>query len=223
MTLLMTELEVRLPDRRSASSFSTSKKPMAEVSCIMDNGRSREIVVPVRVGRLLMTDAIALPLPEEEAFDAIHALEGKICFAQLTEMLSRRDYAVLEARERLLNYGYREFEIDAALSKAINVRFLDDCRFATYFISERIRRGWGRRKIEIELKRKGVDASDLPGYPEDFFSDDDELDRAIELLSRKSIPSVRPQEKLIRHLMAKGFSYSVSAEAARRRLSSDTL
>ena len=204
MTLLMTELEVRLPDRRSASSFSTSKKPMAEVSCIMDNGRSREIVVPVRVGRLLMTDAIALPLPEEEAFDAIHALEGKICFAQLTEMLSRRDYAVLEARERLL-------------------RFLDDCRFATYFISERIRRGWGRRKIEIELKRKGVDASDLPGYPEDFFSDDDELDRAIELLSRKSIPSVRPQEKLIRHLMAKGFSYSVSAEAARRRLSSDTL
>ena len=213
MTLLMTELEVRLPDRRSASSFSTSKKPMAEVSCIMDNGRSREIVVPVRVGRLLMTDAIALPLPEEEAFDAIHALEGKICFAQLTEMLSRRDYAVLEARERLLNYGYREIEIDAALSKAIDVRFLDDSRFATYFISERIRRGWGRRKIEIELKRKGVDAN----------SDDDELDRAIELLSRKSIPSVRPQEKLIRHLMAKGFSYSVSAEAARRRLSSDTL
>lgn len=68
----------------------------------MDNGRSREIVVPVRVGRLLITDAIALPLPEGEAFDAIHALEGKICFAQLTEMLSRRDYAVLEARERLL-------------------------------------------------------------------------------------------------------------------------
>lgn len=223
MTLLMTELEVRLPDRRSASSLSTSKKPMAEVSCIMDNGRTREIVVPVRVGRLLMTDAIALPLPEEEAFDAIHALEGKICFAQLTEMLSRRDYAVLEARERLLNYGYREVEIDAALSKAIDVRFLDDCRFATYFISERIRRGWGRRKIEIELKRKGVDASDLPGYPEDFFSVDDELDRAIELLSRKSIPSVRPQEKLVRHLMAKGFSYSVSSEAARRRLSSDTL
>ena len=85
------ELEVRLPDRRSASSFSTSKKPMAEVSCIMDNGRSREIVVPVRVGRLLMTDAIGLPLPEEEAFDAIDALEGKICFAQLTEVLSRRD------------------------------------------------------------------------------------------------------------------------------------
>lgn len=223
MTLLMTELEVRLPDRRSASSLSTSKKPMAEVSCIMDNGRTREIVVPVRVGRLLMTDAIALPLPEEEAFDAIHALEGKICFAQLTEMLSRRDYAVLEARERLLNYGYREIEIDAALSKAIDVRFLDDSRFATYFISERIRRGWGRRKIEIELKRKGVDANDLPGYPVDFFSDDDELDRAIELLSRKSIPSVRPQEKLIRHLMAKGFSYSVSSEAARRRLSSDTL
>lgn len=223
MTLLMTRLEVRLPDRRSASSFSTSKKPMAEVSCIMDNGRSREIVVPVRVGRLLMDDAIALPLAEEEAFDSIHALEGRICFAQLTEMLSRRDYAMAEARERLLNYGYREIEIDAALCKASDAKFLDDRRFATYFISERIRRGWGRRKIEVELRRKGVDVNDLPGYPEDYFSDDDELERAMDLLARKAIPAVRPQEKLMRHLMGKGYSYSVSATAVRRRLSSDTL
>lgn len=223
MTLLMTQLEVRLPDRRSASSFSTSKKPMAEVSCIMDNGRSREIVVPVRVGHLLMDDAIALPLPEEEAFDSIHALECKICFAQLTEMLSRRDYAIAEARKRLLNYGYRDIEVDAALSKAIDAKYLDDRRFATCFISERMRRGWGRRKIEIELKRKGVDINGLPDYPEGYFSDDDELERAMDLLARKSIPAVRPKEKLVRHLMGKGYSYSVSAAATRHRLSSDTL
>ncbi len=223
MTLRMTELEVHLPDRRSASSFSTSKKPMAEVSCVMENGRSREIVVPVRVGRLLSADAVDLPLPEEEAFDSIHELEGKVCLTQLTEMLSRRDYAVGEARERLRNYGYRDVEIDMALSKAIDARFLDDHRFATYFISERIRRGWGRRKIEGELRRRGIDVNDLPDYPEGYFSDDDELERAIGLLSRKTIPAARPQEKLIRHLMGKGFSYSVSAAAVRQRLSPDTL
>ncbi len=84
------------------------------------------------------------------------------------------------------------------MGTAENRNRIDDSTFATDFISERIRRGWARRKIEIELKRKGDDANDLPCYPVDIFSDDDELDRAIELLSRKSIPSVRPQEKLIR-------------------------
>ena len=78
MTLSMVELEVRLPDRKRASSSFSLNKPMAEVSCIMDGGRVREIVVPVRVGRVLMTDPLPLPMPEDEAFDAIHALEGQI-------------------------------------------------------------------------------------------------------------------------------------------------
>lgn len=218
MTLSMVELEVRLPDRKRASSSFSLNKPMAEVSCIMDGGRVREIVVPVRVGRVLMTDPLPLSMPEDEAFDAIHALEGRICFSVMTEMLSRRDYATGELRDKLKRYGYRDQEIDACLAKAADLRFIDDNRFTGYFIEERKRRGWGRRKIERELSLRGISIEDIPGYPDEYFTEEEDLERACALLTRKSLPDDRAFEKLVRHLMGKGFSYGVAAQAARRRI-----
>lgn len=194
---------------------------MAEVTCLLDSGQSREIVVPVRVGRLLLQDVISLPMGEEDAFDAIHALEGRECLALLIEILNRRDHSIGEIRCKLASYGYREIEIDQAVDRAVEAKFLDDARFSSFFIDERKRRGWGRRKIEMELKRRGVDPNAIPGYPEVFFSDEDDVERASALLRRKQVPDSRPYEKLVRHLLGKGFTYSIASEAVKQRLSSD--
>ena len=220
MSLQVTDIEVRLPDkaRRASSSFS-AKKPMAEVTLTLDNGRSREIVVPTRVGRILQKEGIPLPQDEDGAFDAIHALEGRVCLTMLTEMLSRRDHGTEEARRKLALYGFRDIEIDAAIERASELRFLNDDRFVAYFIEECKRRGWGRRKVEVELKRRGIDLDTVPGWPEDYFSDEDDLSRARELLSRRPVPDSGAFEKLVRRLMSKGFSYGVAAQAARERCS----
>lgn len=221
MSLLMTDIEVRLPDRKRASSSFSPRKPMAEVYCHMENGSTREIVVPVRVGRLLMGDPIALPLEEDQAFDAIHDLERRVCFTLMTEMLSRRDYASGELHDKLKLYGYRDEEINACIERASRLRFINDARFATYFIEEQKRRGWGRSKIERELSLRGVSRDDIPGYPDEFFSEEDDVERALGLLERKTIPEARAFEKLVRHLMGKGFSYSVAACAARLRMDAE--
>ena len=218
MSLQVTDIEVRLPDKaRRASVSYSAKKPMAEVTLTLDNGRSREIVVPTRVGRVLHAEGIPLPQDEDSAFDAIYALEGRVCLTMLTEMLSRRDHGTEEARRKLSLYGFRDIEIDAAVERATELRFLNDDRFVSYFIEERKRRGWGRRKVEVELKRRGIDLDAVPGWPDDYFSDDDDLSRARELLSRRPVPSSGAFEKLVRRLMSKGFSYSVAAQAARER------
>lgn len=222
--LRMTDVEVRLPDAAArASAARRGSKPMAEVTCTIENGRTREIVVPVRVGRVLDSDAIGLPRDEDEAFDAIYALEGRICFTMLTEMLSRRDHAEGEARDKLSRYGFRAEEIEGAITRASEMRFINDARFAGYFIEERKRRGWGRRKIERELVQRGVCLEELEGYPEAFFDDEDDLARARAVLQRKRIPDERAFEKLVRHLMGKGFSYGTAAEAVRARLNDGDL
>lgn len=222
MSLQMTDISVRLPDASArARAAASGRKPMAEVSCTVEGGRVREIVVPVRAARLLEAEGLGLPREEQEAFDALHELEGRVCFTMLTEMLSRRDHATQEARTKLAAYGFRPQEIDAAVARAQDMRFLNDARFASYFIEERKRRGWGRRRIEVELRRRGVDVTELVGYPEAFFDDDDDLERARQLLERRSIPAGRARDKLVRHLMAKGFSYAVAAQAARMRLEQD--
>lgn len=214
------DIQVTLPQKGKGPSFgSQGKKPMAEVRLVLENEDERLIVVPVRVGRVLVDSLPALPLEVDEAFDRIHALEGKVCMAMLTDMLNRRDHSSSEVRTKLKLYGYRDEEIEPCVEHATQLRFLNDARFASYFIEERKRRGWGQRKIELELKAKGVDARDVPGYPEAFFSPDDDAERADQLLARRAIPPQKAYEKLVRFLMGKGFSYSQASDAVRRRLS----
>ena len=88
----------------------------------------------------------------------------------VTEMLSRRDHATGEVRDKLARYGFHQLAIDFAVERATEYRFLDENRFCSYFIEERKRRGWGQRKIETELKRRHVVLDDIPGYPEDYFA-----------------------------------------------------
>lgn len=212
-------LEVRLPDAAArARAQACGRKPMAEVTLTLGSGDERQIVVPVRVGRVLDEAGIAFPCPVDDAFDAIHALEGRVCFAMITEILSRRDHAVDELRRKLSSYGFRTEEIEPAIARAQSHRFVDDSRFAGYFIEERLRRGWGRRRIEAELVRKGVDLEAVPGYPERYFSEEDDLARARAALERKTVPSERAFEKLVRFLVSRGFSYGIASDAVRDRL-----
>lgn len=218
--ILVREIEFEFPSR-GTSSFSamSRKKPRARVRFELDDGQFRDRWVPVRVARLFNKS-----LPEEgsslqEAMSTLSKLEEQQCFAVLTEMLSRRDHSVHEAREKLLLSGFKPGSIDLAIAKAENLRYLDDARFTEAFIEERVRRGWGRRKVELELSRRGVDPFLVEGWPERFFSHDSDLERALAALSKKSIPTQNGYQKFVRHLMGKGFSYDVASEAAKRRMS----
>lgn len=210
----MVDLEVRLPSREQRASASPRRKPMAEVSCFIEDGGVREIVVPVRAAKLLLASPPGLPCEESTAFDLIHDIEYKACKGALIDMLSRRDHSVREIEEKLYSYGYRSEEIEKTVTFGVDHGFLDDVRFATTFISTRKLRGWGRRRIELELKKAGVSAEDVLGYPDDYFSSEEDYDRAVSMLSRKSIPETRAKEKFIRFLVSRGFDYDVSRHAA---------
>lgn len=187
----------------------------------LEGGRCREIVVPVRAARILRDDPPPFPMGEEAAFDAIHDVEARCAFAAVTDMLSRRDHSEQELRRKLLALGYREVEIAQAIERARDRRFVDDGRFAGYFIEERIRRGWGPRKIEAELRCKGIDPGDVEGFPEGYFGDGRELELAEAALRRKPVPADRPYDRLLRHLLSRGFSCSAARRAVEHRLEDD--
>ncbi len=218
--VLVTEIAFAYPSRaaRATSAQPLSKKPAARIITTGDDARERTLFVPVRVARLVEQDELDLPLPYRTLRAHVFAREDEACFTALVEMLARRDHARAEAARKLTCAGYRPESVEAALSRAHAARYLDDARFCVQFIEERKRRGWGRRKIEHELIHRGVALEDLEGYPERFFSADDDLERARAILARKRVPESRAFEKLARHLIAKGFSYEVASEATRERL-----
>ena len=199
MSYTVTEATVVFPDKKAASSFSSgyaSKKPCAHIDCELEGGFERSIWIPVRVARLYVKNRPDLPCDWDNFREAVQLIERKCALTMVTEMLSRRDHATGEVRDKLARYG-------------------------SYFIEERKRRGWGQRKIETELKRRHVVLDDIPGYPEDYFAVEDDLARASALLAKRRVPETRGFEKLVRFLMGKGFSYHIAADAVKARLDAE--
>lgn len=220
MDRLVDEISYRYPSKhdRGYVNIPQHRRPRACIALTLDDGSSRELWVPVRVARQLEKDEPALPAPTSSVRDAVLVLERQCCFAMLAEMQSRREHSSFELSDKLDLYGFKTDIIDAVVARSQELKITSDERFMRGFIDARIARGWGRRKIEIELKRRGCDPTALLEYPDAYFSETGDLERAEALLARKSVPESRAFEKLVRHLMSKGFSYNTAAQAARSRI-----
>ena len=129
------------------------------------------------------------------------------------------------------------------MRRALDCGLIDDTRYGAVLIRTRVSQGRGRKGIEDELERAGIAASDIPGWPEEFFSVDDfdpfrvnanaeddvvgcsfgcessdeqEIERALALLRRKPPRSKNVQASAYRKLVTRGYSTSVASAATRR-------
>lgn len=195
------------------------RKPTARIAFTLLDGSERCLNVPVRVGKIVNSDLESIPCTLDDALSYIEGIQGRTAYALLVDALSRRDHSRKEVEDKLRLQGFSPDSISFALEKAERSHFIDDDRFADYFILERCRRGWGRIKIEQELKRRGVDPSNLAGYPDKYFDAAGDFNRAMLILDRKSVPEAHAFEKLVRHLLTKGFPYEVAKDAVREHLS----
>lgn len=218
-TTFVVAYEVRFPERTSFGMG--QRKPKADLFATLENGAVLEIKLPQAAARALNAQDIAVPVEKDDFFAQVAARERAACRDQLLAALERRDLSRSEACGKLARLGFLPEFSEPCVAEAVERRFIDDTRYALSFIDRKKRAGWGRRRIEQELAHRGVSCDELEGYPEAFFTDDDDRKRAEALLARKSVPTAKPFEKLVRHLMGKGFSYAVAAEAARARLNAD--
>ncbi len=74
------------------------------------------------------------------------------------QLLARRGYAVKELTEALLKKEYPAEEVLEAINLLLEHRYLNDESFAYERIRSRaLLSKWGKRRIQTELKNKGVD------------------------------------------------------------------
>ena len=139
--------------------------------------------------------------------------------ARMEDLVGRRDYSRRELEERLLADGYSRSVTDEVVSRACEVGIIDDLRYGAAFARSKVASGWGRVKIERDLSRRGVDASLVPGWPDEFLSADDERERALALASRRRLTGRNDYQKLVRFLCGRGFPLGLSSSVAREVLS----
>jgi regulatory protein len=68
-------------------------------------------------------------------------------------------------------------------------------------------------RIERELERYGIELRYRAGYPEEFFTDEDEIERASACLARLHSRAKDQEAARYRHLLSKGFSPTTAWKA----------
>lgn len=130
-----------------------------------------------------------------------------------------RERSRKETRERLARSGFSEEEIQDGIDTALRVGLISDERYARSFIRGKVHAGWGRGKIIRRLEERGVDSSVISACQNEFASPEEEYERALHELEKRSCHAADPYASYMRRLLVKGYSHEVSRRAVHDYLS----
>ncbi|MCL2889534.1 MAG: RecX family transcriptional regulator [Eggerthellaceae bacterium] len=158
---------------------------------------------------------------EKQGHKALADKGEEAAFKKIMRLCAYRDRASREIKTRLLREGFEPEGLERALDRALSCGIIDDSRFADSFVRGRLNAGKGRKGIELELRRLGLDPASIKTWPEgcsaqgDGDAEENELNRAIRLLEMRPPKATNKREAAYKLLIRKGFSASQATSAAR--------
>lgn len=142
--------------------------------------------------------------------------DADAAFKKLLVLVNARDRSTHQIRDRLSHEGFINEDIEATIEKAIELRILDDSRYARLLIESRVRQSKGSRGIAIELQQEEIDVNLIEGWPDAFqVSFDEEFNRALAFLESKPPSSKNKREGAYRKLVSRGYPINIASQVAR--------
>jgi regulatory protein len=135
--------------------------------------------------------------------------------------LSYRPRSRTEVEAKLRDKEFGDAVITAVLADLVRLGYLDDEKFASQWAAGRVRlRSFGRRRVERELRDKGVDGETVTRTLGEVLPSSVELATAKEAAGRKlrtlqSFDRETRRRRLAGYLERKGFSYDVIGDVLR--------
>lgn len=112
-------------------------------------------------------------------------MEYRQALNKAAAMCSRQERCAFDIRKKLVNWELSEEEVDKAIDWLISEKFIDDSRFAGYYVKDKFQfNGWGRIKIRYMLRGKGLD-SNIINDALYMINDDAYSEKLAELLQGK--------------------------------------
>lgn len=209
--------EVQLP-RKGEQPSSWGARPKGVLHIESESHGSEAIKLPVAVARSMARKRKAGELDPSSRAELLYHV-GQVSADKAAErvasLVDRRDYSTKEAADKLRQDGYPSGVIEAAVGHAVEVGLIDDRRFADVFVRTKVSAGWGQRRIAGELRRRGIEVDDLPGWPYEYLDPEGERERALEVAQRHHVGGKNRRQKMARFLVGRGFSAAVAYDVAR--------
>ena len=137
-------------------------------------------------------------------------------------ILTRRDHSRHELVQKLKLRGFSRNDIDGAVSACERFNYINDERTSKVYIRQLKRKGYGKKRIKLELNKKGLKGRRVQCILEDSISLADEQEGAEQILRKHLHRFIREREeskrrdKIYRFLHARGFAPEVIAETIKR-------
>jgi regulatory protein len=134
--------------------------------------------------------------------------------------LGRRDYGVQELRLRLLRPRPNkppagEDDVETALARLQELGYLNDERRAQRLAETLRQKGWGLRKIQMELGARGLPAVQEDSGMEELPKDGDVLARLLETKYAAKLGEQRGRRAVYQALLRRGFQHADIRQAMR--------
>lgn len=185
---------------------------------------SQVVSLGVKKGRDYSEKELA-EIEGESQFGKLYARALEYCLMRPHSAREVRDY--LWRKTRTTKYKSRKTGeikeregvapelVDRVYDKLVDKRYIDDEAFARYWVENRnLTKGASRRKLEAELRAKGVAQDTISAHlSETARSDEDELKKVI----AKKRSKYTDDQKFMQYLARQGFSY----DDIKRALSGD--
>ena len=136
--------------------------------------------------------------------------------------LNSRPRSSAEIEAKLRDKGFDEAVIHTTLSGLVRLGYLDDEKFARLWAESRVRlRAFGRRRIDRELREKGIDPSIVREALDGVFT----VDREIDIAEKAAAGKLKGMQRLDREtrrrrlagfLERKGFPYDVIRDVLKK-------
>ena len=126
-------------------------------------------------------------------------------------LLKIRNRSQQEIRDKLTQKDFPKEIVEETISYLESIDLIDDNLFAKGFIRSRLNKPFGKRRIVLELKQKGV-APDIIENEFLLIADEiNETDAAITLAKKRAtkysgIDKIKKQQRLFAYLIRRGFS-----------------
>lgn len=145
-------------------------------------------------------------------------LSEEACLDKAGKILSKRLHSTFELKKKLLSSGFPITIVNNAIAKLQSLDFLNDARFAEAYAQELMEKGFGPKKIFIQLIKRGIPKEIVSDQTANFanaqINETSQIDKnsaikiaiqkKLRLLSRES-DIRKKKEKLFRYLLSKGF------------------
>ncbi len=142
--------------------------------------------------------------------------ERPSAYDQAVKLLARRAHFRAEIVRKLVQRRYPSEEIDAAVERLEELRYLDDAEASRRFVEGRLARGgFGRARLAAELGARGVEDSVIRAVLDEMLPED-ELPAALEEARRWGRSGKGSATGLARRLERRGFAPPTIVEVLRR-------